>query len=284
MEENTWIEEKIQQADAILPLVAIANPALYVKHPLKVFELDFEANLAIVRLCVKHKKRVIFPSTSEVYGMCTDERFDEETSSFVQGPINKQRWIYSCGKQLMDRVIAAYAQEGQLDYTLFRPFNFMGPRLDDLHNSKEGASRAFTQFVGNIMRDKPIMLVGGGEQRRCYIYIDDAIQAIMKIIENKNGCASQGIFNIGSPNNNVSMRELVEIIIDEMKKIPSLNEYASRAKIIDVTAEEYFGEGYQDVNARVPSIVRAQNKLGWDPTTSVREGVRKTLAYYFEKI
>ena len=106
----------------------------------------------------------------------------------------------------------------------------------------------------------------------------------MKIIENKNGCASQGIFNIGSPNNNVSMRELVEIIIDEMKKIPSLNEYASRAKIIDVTAEEYFGEGYQDVNARVPSIVRAQNKLGWDPTTSVREGVRKTLAYYFEKI
>ena len=68
--------------------------------PLLVFELDFEANLRIVRWCVQYKKRLIFPSTSEVYGMCSDQEYDEENSNCVTGPIDKQRWIYSCSKQM----------------------------------------------------------------------------------------------------------------------------------------------------------------------------------------
>ena len=279
--ESAWIEQAIQKADIVLPLVAIANPALYVKEPLRVFELDFESNLTVVRWCVKYQKRVIFPSTSEVYGMCPDKEFDEETSNFVQGPISKPRWIYSCSKQLMDRVIAAYGEQGNLSYTLFRPFNFMGPRLDDLHSTQEGSSRAFTQFVGNIMRGQSIRLVDGGEQSRCYIYIDDAIDALMKIIENANGAASQEIFNIGNPDNNVSMKTLVETIIEEMAKFPSLAPQAAQAKIMVVSAEDYFGKGYQDVNARVPAIHRAKRLLGWQPKTPLREGIQKTLQFYF---
>ena len=71
-----WIEYNVRKCDTVLPLVAIATPATYVKEPLKVFELDFEANLPIVRSCVKHGKRLVFPSTSEVYGMCADREFD----------------------------------------------------------------------------------------------------------------------------------------------------------------------------------------------------------------
>ncbi|MDE2354193.1 MAG: bifunctional UDP-4-keto-pentose/UDP-xylose synthase, partial [Betaproteobacteria bacterium] len=103
-----WIEYHVKKCDVVLPLVAIATPATYVQQPLRVFELDFEANLPIVRQCVKYKKRVLFPSTSEVYGMCRDDGFDPYTSELILGPINKPRWIYSCSKQLMDRVIAAY--------------------------------------------------------------------------------------------------------------------------------------------------------------------------------
>ena len=84
LEEIDWVEEQIKNADAVLPLVAIATPAMYVKDPLRIFELDFEANLKIVRLCVKHKTRVIFPSTSEVYGMCADTEFDEETTESTE--------------------------------------------------------------------------------------------------------------------------------------------------------------------------------------------------------
>src|SRR5439155_1336145 len=83
-----------------VPLVAIANPAQYVTHPLRVFELDFEANLDVVRHCVKYGKRLIFPSTSEIYGMSPDAVLDEEASPLVYGPINKQRWIYAASKQL----------------------------------------------------------------------------------------------------------------------------------------------------------------------------------------
>ncbi|MCD6047461.1 MAG: arnA [Gammaproteobacteria bacterium] len=279
--ETAWIDAMVEQADVVLPLAAIANPALYVKDPLRVFELDFEANLAIVRLCVKHKKRVVFPSTSEVYGMCEDKEFDEETSNFVLGPINKPRWIYSCSKQLLDRVISAYGQQGDLAYTLFRPFNFMGPRLDNLHAAGAGGARAFTQFVGNVMRGQPIQLVDGGKQQRCYIYVDDAIDALMRIIENKNDCAAQQIFNIGNPHNNVSMHTLAEMVIAEMKNFPSLAEQANKAEIVSVSAEAYFGAGYQDVNARVPSIKRAETILHWKPVTSLQKGIRKTLEFYF---
>lgn len=92
---SEWIEYHIKKCDVVLPLVAIATPIEYTRNPLRVFELDFEENLKIIRDCVKYDKRIIFPSTSEVYGMCTDNNFDEDTSNLVVGPINKQRWIYS---------------------------------------------------------------------------------------------------------------------------------------------------------------------------------------------
>src|SRR5262249_9996863 len=81
------VEYQVKKCDVVLPLVAIALPAVYVKDPLGVFQLDFEENLWIVRLCVKYRKRVLFPSSSEVYGMCSDSTFDEERSSMVYGPI-----------------------------------------------------------------------------------------------------------------------------------------------------------------------------------------------------
>jgi nucleoside-diphosphate-sugar epimerase len=101
-----WVEYHIRKCDVILPLVAIATPATYVQQPLKVFELDFEANLPIVRSAVKYKKHLVFPSTSEVYGMCEDSEFDPSSSSMVYGPINKPRWIYACSKQLIGLVLA----------------------------------------------------------------------------------------------------------------------------------------------------------------------------------
>ena len=105
---------------------------------------------------------MIFPSTSEVYGMCRDAEFDPENSELVLGPINKPRWIYSCAKQLMDRVIYAYGQQEGLDYTLFRPFNWIGAGLDSINTAKEGSSRVITQFLGHIVRGEPIKLVDGG--------------------------------------------------------------------------------------------------------------------------
>ncbi len=275
-----WIAYHIKKCDVVLPLVAIATPATYVSDPLRVFELDFEANLAIVRQCVALKKRVIFPSTSEVYGMCSDDEFDEETSNLVLGPIQKQRWIYSCSKQLMDRIIFAYGEKQGLPFTLFRPFNWIGPKLDNVFDQKEGSSRVLTQFISNILHGKDIQLVNGGQQRRSFTFIDDGIEALIRIIENKNNCANGRIFNIGNPNNDISIHELAYTLVELIKEYPNYLAQAQQTKIIEVPADDYYGKGYQDVSARVPSIANAKKYLDWEPKTDMRNALKQTLDYY----
>lgn len=279
--QKDWIHACIQKCDVVLPLVAIATPALYVQDPLRVFELDFEANLDIIRHCVEFQKRIIFPSTSEVYGMCTDEEFDEEISHLVTGPIHKERWIYSNSKQLLDRLIYAYGKQKDLCYSLFRPFNWYGPHLDNIFDAKPGSSRVLTQFIGNILRGENINLVNGGTQQRCFTYIDDGIEALLRIIENKNNCAHNKIFNVGNPTENISIRKLAEMLIQLIAyDYPQHAAKAKSVELIDVDAKNYYGDGYQDVTLRVPAINRAREHLGWEPKVNMESGLRKTLDFY----
>ena len=139
---------------------------------------------------------------------------DEETSPLVYGPVNKQRWIYAASKQLLDRVIYAYGVRDNLDYTLFRPFNFIGPNLDNVDEPKEGSSRVFTQFLSNIMYRAPILLVDGGEQKRSFTFIDDADgMPAHASSRTRTACATRRIFNIGNPANCASIRELAQLMI-----------------------------------------------------------------------
>ncbi len=277
-----WIEYHVKKADVVLPLVAIATPAAYVKNPLGVFELDFEENLRIIKMAAKYNRRVVFPSTSEVYGMCPDAAFDEDTSPLVYGPIRKERWIYSASKQLLDRVIWAMGHAQGLRFTLIRPFNWYGPHLDNVDAPKEGSSRVLTQFLHNILYGVPIKLVDGGTQRRSFLYIEDGIDGLMKILVNEEGRADGQIFNLGNPAADLSIRELAHELVAAVAGYPKFAALAQRAEIVTVTSEEYYGAGYQDVTARVPSIAKAERLLGWRPTTDFRTGLRKTLDFYLE--
>src|SRR3954462_9306253 len=281
-----WIEYHIRKCDTVLPLVAIATPATYVKEPLRVFELDFEANLPIVRACVRHGKRLVFPSTSEVYGMSPDREFDPETSPLVYGPIAKQRWISACAKQLMDRVIWAYGEPhgGGLDFTLFRPFNWIGSGLDSISTAKEGSSRVVTQFFGHIARGENIQLVDGGRQKRAFTYIDDGIDALIKIIANKDGAASGKIYNIGNPVNNYSIRELATMMLELAEKYPEYASAAKQVRIVETTSGAYYGAGYQDVQNRVPKITNTCDELGWKPTTTMADALRGIYEAYRSQV
>ncbi len=282
LEESKKIEELVVDHDVILPLVAIANPSIYVTDPLRVFELDFESNLYVVKLCAKYHKRIIFPSTSEVYGMCEDQDgFKEHESNCVTGPICKQRWIYSCSKQMLDRVIYAYGERDDLNYTLFRPFNWVGPRLDDIGNKNKGSSRVLTQFLSNISCGENINIVGDGMQMRSFTYISDGISALIKIIENANECARKEIFNIGNPDNLVTIKHMAETVVNLCKENEILADKANKIKINYINADEYFGKSYQDVQRRFPSIQNAKDKLQWTPYVNFTETIRKTIDFYF---
>ncbi|AUG98844.1 bifunctional UDP-4-amino-4-deoxy-L-arabinose formyltransferase/UDP-glucuronic acid oxidase ArnA [Pectobacteriaceae bacterium C52] len=281
---SEWIEYHIKKCDVVLPLVAIATPIEYTRNPLRVFELDFEENLKIIRDCVKYKKRIIFPSTSEVYGMCTDPMFDEDNSNLIVGPINKQRWIYSVSKQLLDRVIWAYGEKEALRFTLFRPFNWMGPRLDNLNAARIGSSRAITQLILNLVEGSPIKLVDGGKQKRCFTDIKDGVEALFRIIENRDGVCDGQIINIGNPDNEASIRQLAEMLLKCFEAHPLRNQFPPFAGFREVESSSYYGKGYQDVEHRKPSIRNAKRLLQWEPTIDMELTVADTLDFFLNTV
>jgi len=278
--EDSWLDAQVAECDVVIPLAGIAKPAYYLKKPLWTFELDFEQNLKIVRMCVRHGKRLIFPSTSEVYGLSDGNELLEDESRLVTGPISKTRWIYSCSKQMMDRLIFAYGQEEDLQFSIFRPFNWVGPRLDTFEDAKMKTARVVTQMIHDVIHRGEITLVDGGKQRRSFTWIGDAIEGLLAIIANEGGHADGEIFNIGNPANNCSMKELAVMLKDEMKRIPAFTKKAERARLVETTAIEHYGRTYEDMNNRVPSIDKIGRLLGWKPSTSMSDLLRMTAEWH----
>ncbi len=277
-----WLEYHIKKCDVILPLVAIATPIEYTRNPLRVFELDFEENLNIIKLCVKYDKRVVFPSTSEVYGMCEEPYFDEDNSKLVLGPINKQRWIYSASKQLLDRVIWAYGDKQGLKFTLFRPFNWVGPRLDSLDSARIGSSRAITQLILNLVEGTPIKLIDGGQQKRCFTDVSEGVEALYRIIDNQGERCDGKIINIGNPDNEASIAELASVLLQIFEAHPLRDAFPPFAGFRKIESAAYYGEGYQDVRHRRPSIRNAGRYIDWKPVIPIAQSVAETLDFFLK--
>jgi len=233
-----------------------------------------------VRSAAKYGKHLVFPSTSEVYGMCHDDEFDSEESELICGPINKPRWIYSCAKQLMDRVIWGYGMEDNLNFTLFRPFNWIGAGLDSIHTPKEGSSRVVTQFFGHIVRGENISLVDRRSAKACIHLHRRRIDALMKIIANENGIATGKIYNIGNPVNNYSIRDLAGMMIELAAEYPEYADSVKQVKLVETTSASYYGKGYQDVQNRVPKITNTCEELNWKPTTTMADTLRNIFDAY----
>jgi UDP-4-amino-4-deoxy-L-arabinose formyltransferase/UDP-glucuronic acid dehydrogenase (UDP-4-keto-hexauronic acid decarboxylating) len=138
-----------------------------------------------------------------------------------------------------------------------------------------------TQFIANLFLGEPIQLVDGGMQRRCFTYVDDGISALMKILEDRNGCAAGKIFNVGNPKNDCSIRDLAHLLSDLYSRHPAARKRIP--EIIEVDSKQFYGEGYQDIQTRTPSIERATRILGWTPKVGLREALAKTLDAFLEE-
>ncbi len=291
---NWGLDELVQETDMAIDLIAYANPGLYVKLPLEVFRLNFIENLKIAEACVRHQKRLVQFSTCEVYGRtlvtCANgdikdpdnpkyATFSEDLSEFILGPVEKHRWIYACAKQLLERVLHAYGLENGFNYTIIRPFNYIGPKIDYLLEETDGIPRVFSFFMDALINGTEMKLVDGGHHRRCYTYIDDAIECIYRIIENPGGVCDRQIFNVGSPYNEVTIRELAETMRDiyaEKFRDPNV----PLPEIVEVPAEEFYGSGYEDSDRRIPDITKARELLGWEPRWRLRDMLEATMQYY----
>lgn len=276
---NTDMNELVSASDLVIDLIAYANPSLYVSDPLNTFNICFTENLKIVELCTKYKKRLIQFSTSEVYGDHGDKStaWNEHETTFITGPTHEIRWIYSSAKQTLERLIYAYGTQRELKYTIIRPFNFLGHDIDYLPSAQPGCPRVFSHFLDAILNNGTIKLVNGGAQKRAYTYIDDAIECIIKIINKPTACENK-IFNIGSPNNETSIANLAELMIETA----IANEWISDKTMIEsTTGDKFYGKGYADITRRVPCIDSVCNAVDWMPTTTLKDTILYSMKPWF---
>lgn len=286
--EDPALEAKLAGCDVIVSLAAICWPSRYSGEGAAVIESNFTQPARLVEMAARLGVWLVHFSTSEVYGRTLSgalgpagaarpewTRLDEETSPFVLGPLHRSRWSYACAKQLLERWIYAHHQESGLRYTLVRPFNFIGPGMDFLpgFESGEGTPRVLACFLAALLDGRPLQLVDGGRARRTFLYIDDVVDAVLRILQRPERSQGQ-VFNLGHPGNEVTIRELAEHM-KEAFALASGDAAHRNHPCMEVSAEAFYGEGYDDSDRRLPAIDKARALLGWEPRVSLPEALAR---------
>jgi UDP-apiose/xylose synthase len=286
------LRDTVTWADAIVNLAAICTPAVYNTEPLAVIRANFIDVYKLVELCTDHGKWLIHLSTSEIYGRTlasylTCGRYDdpalyelgEYETPLIMGPISNQRWSYACAKQLLERFIYASHRERGLPFTVVRPLNFFGPRMDYLPGRDgDGVPRVLACFMNALISGLPLQLVDGGHHRRTVVSIYEGIDALLLMLDRPDKARNQ-FFNIGNRNNEVTIAELAELMRRCYAEITGDPRYRDHPIEI-VSSAAFYGEGYEDCDRRMPKTDRAEQLLGWVPHASVREILLETMTYY----
>jgi UDP-apiose/xylose synthase len=282
----------VRAADVVINLAAVCNPSEYNTRPAYVIRSNFSDLTPILDICVAEKTWLVHFSTSEVYGRTLASyvtpgkyedtslyELDEETSPLVMGPISSQRWTYACAKQLLERLIVALHHEAGLSYTIVRPLNVFGPRMDYIPGRDgSGLPRVLASFMGALLDGTPLQVVDGGQARRTIVSVNDAVDAIMLILA-RRADAERQIFNIGNPANEVTILELADLMRRTYARITGDESYRYHP-IALVSAADLYGEGYEDCDRRLPRIDKARELLGWEPRQPLADILLETMASF----
>ena len=287
VEDAGLVEEVTSRSQVVISLTALCNPAQYSTIPLEVIDASFTHLLPLVTRCAERKLRLIHFSTAEVYGRRAldaqgepTERMSEDDACFLLGPVERERWTYSCAKQLLERVIWAHGQHGSLPFTIIRPFNTIGARMDYLPGiDGEGTPRVLACFMNALLRGQPLPLVNGGQQRRAFMDVSDMVEAVCLVLERPKQSNGQ-ILNLGNPDNDVSIAELARMLGDAFALLKPEREPA-RCEV--VSAEAVYGPGYDDTQQRIPDVSKAQRLLDWKPRKTLAETLPPIVRDYTER-
>jgi len=264
--ENSILNEKlvnklVRRADTVFHLAAGVGVGHIVEKPLAALITNTRGAENVIEACVKHEKRLLLASTSEIYGKTSTMPMSEDDDR-VLGSTTVPRWGYSTAKAIDEHLALAYAQHG-LRMSVVRYFNSFGPRLDP---------RGYGSVVANLMRqaldNEPLTVHGDGTQTRCFTYIDDTVEGTLRagLDEKAEGI----IFNIGN-DHETSINELASLVIEMT---------GSRSTVRHVSYEERYGKGFEDTKRRVPDVRRAATVLGFRATVELRDGLARTLQWW----
>jgi UDP-glucose 4-epimerase len=254
---SAMIEALVARADLVYHLAAVVGVEHYVGDPYNVLNVNVNGTQEVLQACYRHDKKVVFASTSEVYGRNPKVPWSEDDDR-VLGSTAIDRWCYSTSKAVGEHFCHAFGRMG-LRVVITRYFNAYGPRLDALDRG-----RVITIFLGQILAGRPVTVVGDGSQTRCFTYIDDVIRATMAA--GLKDEAVGGIFNIGT-DRETTVKELAETMV----KVSGAD-----TEIVYVPQEKVYGSSYEDIQRRVPDITRMREILGVSPDTSLEDGLKAT--------
>jgi UDP-glucose 4-epimerase len=255
------LESLIMRADLVYHLAAVVGVEHYVGDPYQVLNVNINGTQNVLKLAHRYNKKVVMASTSEVYGRNTKVPFKEDDDR-VLGSTRIDRWCYSTSKAVAEHFCFAYRKLG-LPVVIVRYFNIYGPRLD-----KIDVGRVLTIFMGQLLRQEPLTVIGDGRQTRCFTYVSDAIRATMAagLIPEAVG----DIFNIGT-DRETPILELAEAMI----KIAG-----AKSEVKFVLQQKIYGESYEDIPRRVPDNTKMRTILKVTPEISLEDGLRKTIEWF----
>jgi UDP-glucose 4-epimerase len=260
------IDGLVSRVDLVYHLAAVVGVEHYVGDPYETLNVNVNGTQNILKAAYKYSKKVVFSSTSEVYGRNPKVPWREDDDR-VLGATSIDRWCYSTSKAVGEHFFFAYHKLG-LPMSIMRYFNVYGPRLD-----KVDVGRLFTIFMGQLLRGADLTVIGDGRQTRCFTYVTDAVEATVQAGINPK--ADGQAINIGVN---------VETTVLEFAKLMLELYGETRSKIKFVTQEEVYGNSYEDIPRRVPDNTRMRTLLGVTPKVSLRQGVRMSMDWFRQEM
>jgi len=251
----------ILRCDLVYHLAAVVGVEHYVGDPYEVLNVNINGTQEVLRLAYKHNRKVVFSSTSEVYGRNPRVPFREDDDR-VLGSTRIDRWCYSTSKAAAEHFCFAYHRLG-LPVVVLRYFNVYGPRLD-----KMDVGRVITVFMGQVLRGEPVTVIGDGSQTRCFTYVEDAIRATVEA-----GLTDRAVGQILNVGNEVEVS--IRVLAETMIRIAG-----SSSSIRFVPQQAVYGDSYEDVPRRVPCVKRMREILGVRADTPLETGLRETIEWF----
>jgi len=253
--------ELVAKADRIFHLAAAVGVKLVVESPVRTIETNVGCTeLALAAACRYHKK-ILIASTSEVYGKSNRLPFRED-GDLVLGPTSRGRWSYACSKAIDEFLAIAYWRERRCPTLVARFFNTVGPRQTGRYGM------VVPRFVGQALRGEPITVYGDGQQSRCLTHVSDAVRAAIGLMDSDRTVGE--VFNVGS-DQEIRILELAE-------RVRSLTE--SESEIVFVPFQQAYGDDFEDMPRRVPSLERVRKAIAYEPRVGLDETLRSVIAYH----
>lgn len=261
--DEAIISKAIEESDIIYHLAATVGVKNVIEKPLDTVIYDTIGTSIVLKYASAKGVKVVLTSTSEVYGKSRKYPFKED-DDVVIGPPDVNRWSYACSKLLDEFLAIGYYRERALPVVIVRFFNIVGPKQVGSYGM------VIPRFFKAALRNEPIYVYGDGKQARCFTYIDDAIDILLKLSENPKAVGE--VINLGS-SNLISIKKLAR----DIKRITK-----SSSEIVFESYHKYYGNRFQDVKKRFPSLTKLKKISGVIPKTTIPEILKKMKRYFEE--